>query len=721
MDLNENYLLRKKSEYVVHLLKKSGYSFKLLGGRRGVSDVFESLLSNSEFYELEEQFGNLQQVDQKGKRELRLKLIMKIEYRIKKMKKILKSDYEKNLDVITDLLNLTSGETRLLECFLINLIQSDLEDFTDNLGSLTLHKAISVWSVMTKISTNEIRKSLSAKSNFLNSGLVELENETSGNNNLERIYKLSETLITAFTSPYREKQNVWQHFFKSVPATKLDSSCFEHLHEELELLECLLKSTIEHGQKGVNILFYGVAGAGKTELVRLMAKQTGLDLYEVTPSNDQGEFANIRERIAYLATSLRALQSSSGSLLLFDEADEILNGENTLGGLSFFQHDRNGTVYKPWLNRLLETNSTPVFWIVNQFDGIDPAIQRRFSYSLCFKPPGRTTRMKMWEQVLRKKQVMRQIDSEALKSLAQDYEITVGVMEKAVETAKLMSRKSLLTPKNIRTALDKSFELLKGRKPEKKSFPSKKYQESFDLSLLNTTPLHESLIRALDHFTKTPEKERLLPCVSVCLHGPPGTGKSALARHLANELERPLFVKRASDLLSMFVGGTEANLSEAFSEATEENGIMLIDEVDTFLLDRSGASRSWEVTQVNEFLTQLEQFRGIFFATTNRLESLDEAVLRRFTFKLKFNYLSQKQREKAFHCHFDALLKSSGKNEAKLESVLSGLQHLTPGDFEVVRRKIQFQIEAPTQFSLLEELEAEMRLKPVCKKRKVGF
>ena len=77
MDLNENYLLRKKSEYVVHLLNKSGYSFKLLGGRRGVSDVFESLLSNSEFYELEEQFGNLKQTDQKIKREFRLKLIMR--------------------------------------------------------------------------------------------------------------------------------------------------------------------------------------------------------------------------------------------------------------------------------------------------------------------------------------------------------------------------------------------------------------------------------------------------------------------------------------------------------------------------------------------------------------------------------------------------------------------------------------------------------------------
>ena len=92
----------------------------------------------------------------------------------------------------------------------------------------------------------------------------------------------------------------------------MDSSCFEHLHEELERLECLLKSTIEHGQKGVNILFYGVAGGGKTELVRLLAKQTGLDFYEVKPSNDPREFAKIMESIAYLATSLRALQRYSG-------------------------------------------------------------------------------------------------------------------------------------------------------------------------------------------------------------------------------------------------------------------------------------------------------------------------------------------------------------------------------------------------------------------------
>jgi len=134
-----------------------------------------------------------------------------------------------------------------------------------------------------------------------------------------------------------------------------------------------------------------------------------------------------------------------------------------------------------------------------------------------------------------------------------------------------------------------------------------------------------------------------------------------------------------------------------------------------------GASRSWEVTQVNEFLTQLEQYRGIFFATTNRLEGLDAAVLRRFAFKIKFDYLNRTQRETAFHCYFDALLKSSGTIKTKLATALSGFQYLTPGDFEVVRRTCQFKIEEPTENSLLDELKAEMRLKPVCAKRKVGF
>ena len=81
----------------------------------------------------------------------------------------------------------------------------------------------------------------------------------------------------------------------------------------------------------------------------------------------------------------------------------------------------------------------------------------------------------------------------------------------------------------------------------------------------------------------------------------------------------PLLVRRASDLLSMFVGEVEKNIARAFREAEDDGALLLIDEVDSFLQDRRGAQRSWEVTQVNEMLTQMEGFAGVFIASTNLL------------------------------------------------------------------------------------------------------
>jgi hypothetical protein len=107
-------------------------------------------------------------------------------------------------------------------------------------------------------------------------------------------------------------------------------------------------------------------------------------------------------------------------------------------------------------------------------------------------------------------------------------------------------------------------------------------------------------------------------------------------------------IKQASDLMSKYVGETEQNMAAMFREAEAEKAVLLLDEADSFLQDRRGAQRTYEVTEVNEMLQGMERFNGIFVCTTNLLDRLDQAALRRFTFKIKFKPLTAAQRETMF-------------------------------------------------------------------------
>ena len=135
---------------------------------------------------------------------------------------------------------------------------------------------------------------------------------------------------------------------------------------------------------------------------------------------------------------------------------------------------------------------------------------------------------------------------------------------------------------------------------------------------------------------------------TLCFYGAPGADKTALAKHLGKVLERPLLIKQAIDLMSKYVGETEQNMAAMFTEAEAEAGkaVLLFDKADSFLRDRRGAQRTYEVTEVNKMLQRMEYFNGIFVCTTNLLESLAQAALRRFTFKIKFLPLTRAQRTK---------------------------------------------------------------------------
>jgi SpoVK/Ycf46/Vps4 family AAA+-type ATPase len=185
--------------------------------------------------------------------------------------------------------------------------------------------------------------------------------------------------------------------------------------------------------------------------------------------------------------------------------------------------------------------------------------------------------------------------------------------------------------------------------------------------------------------------------VSLLLAGPPGTGKSAWVRHLADRMRLEVMQKRASDLLSPFVGETEANIAAAFVEAREAGAFLVFDEADSLLGDRGTAVRSWEISQVNEMLTWMEQHDLPFACTTNLPDRLDPASLRRFLVKLRFDWITLTQARAAFEQFFGMAPPDD----------LDVLGTLTPADFALVRRRAILAGELQDAQVLVQLLRAE--------------
>jgi SpoVK/Ycf46/Vps4 family AAA+-type ATPase len=249
-----------------------------------------------------------------------------------------------------------------------------------------------------------------------------------------------------------------------------------------------------------------------------------------------------------------------------------------------------------------------------------------------------------------------------------------------------------------------------GNKPDLPA--ARKMPTIYDLSLLNVETRFEipRIIEAL----------KARGHGNLCFYGAPGTGKTALGEHIASALDKPLIIKQASDLVSKYVGETEQAMAAMFREAEQEKAVLLLDEADSFLQDRRGAQRTYEVTEVNEMLQGMERYNGIFICTTNLLDRIDQAALRRFAFKIQFKPLLPAQRERMF------IAEALGGDATRLTDVvqkrLAALEQICPGDFAAVKRQALILATELDPLEFIEQLEMEHRVKPeVRESRGMGF
>lgn len=570
-----------------------------------------------------------------------------------------------NINKLSKLIGLSKTDCCILEFAILLNNEVLLEECTELLGrNISASQLFKVLSALLNLPEKEVRLSLSPKGALQNSGLLSISQNGSDRMQTKLAllsFSFGDNIYSIDSDPMKLLKSAL--FESSNP--QLKPSDFHHIDKELSVLNPFLKNSMLNNRKGVNFFIHGKPGTGKTQLVRVLAKKLGYELFEIANEDDEGEPISGISRIRAYQVAQSILKKRK-AIILFDEVEDIFSD----GG---FLEPSTAQKHKAWMNRMLEENSVPCFWLSNSYQNLDTAFVRR--YDMVFELP--VPPKKQREKIIRKN-CSSFLSNQVINRVSKSENLSPAVVSRAASV--VQSIQSDLDEKQTTAA----FELLinntlktQGHKPIKQN-DSNRLPRNYDPRCINADTNIDELADGL----KQTKSGRL------CIYGPPGTGKTAYGRWLAEQLNMSLLVKRGSDIHSKWVGGTEKNIANAFKKAETDGALLLIDEVEGFLQDRQGAQHSWEISAVNEMLTQMESFSGVFIASTNHLYSLDQASLRRFDLKLKFDYLLPDQSWRLLKSYCEELSLSMPKKETK--RALNRLQNITPGDFAAIVRRHKF-------------------------------
>ena len=593
---------------------------------------------------------------------------------------------DRNLDALCVVLNLDEVDRKIIEFAVIVNEFAALQDICRYLGDMHIIAFYEVLGYIIGVPTTDVKEALRPESKLRQSNILEMNERQ--DIRLDCVFKFFYIYFsTDMLNAQGDILEVFRSTFFKAGKSSLKFDDFRHIKVE----EAAIKSHILKADKGVNILLYGIPGTGKTEFVKMIAAELNRNLYEIasksryTDDNYSGE-----KRFLSLKTADKVL-SKERDIIMFDEIEDVFKSTERMS--------------KALFNSTLEGNGVPTFWITNDIDEIDNAYIRRFDMVIEFKIPPKFKRLEIL-----KCYTNGQVSEELLKKLAKSRAITPALISGATKVISNLSCKNKdETFKNlIKSSLKAQGFVTVKKKGKKDKNEEINLPQNYDVSLINASANLKELAKGI----KESKNARL------CLYGPAGTGKSAYAKFIAKSLNSKLIIKKASDLIDCYVGNTEKNIANAFKEAKDQNAVLVFDEIDSFLQDRGDAVRKWEITQVNEMLVQMESFDGVFIATTNLMDRLDRASIRRFDMKIEFGYMDGAQAAKLLQKECESLGISVDK---AAKNSVAKIKFLTPGDFAAVARSAKFSpILNASEF--IDRLNEEIKHKIIEDNgRKVGF
>jgi transitional endoplasmic reticulum ATPase len=477
-----------------------------------------------------------------------------------------------------------------------------------------------------------------------------------------------------------------------------------------EMIELPLKYPEVFNRLGIEapkgVFMYGPPGTGKTLTARAVANETDAYFISISGPEIMGKFYGESE--ARLRSIFEDAQKHAPAIIFIDEIDAIAPKREDMGSEKQVER-RVVSQLLALMDGLESRGHVIVIGATNIPNTIDPALRRpgRFDREISIPIPDKNGRLEILEIHTRGMPLAKDVDVEKLAAITHGF---VGADLEALAREAAMSALRKILPNidfelsdipyetllKLEVTMDNFFEALKEIEPSaiREVFvevPDVKWSDVGGLENIK-----QELKEAVEWPLKYPDvfkKAGTNPSKGILLYGKPGTGKTLLAKAVANESGVNFISIKGPQLISRYVGESERGVRETFRTAKHAAPtILFLDEIDSLVPRRGSSSTDAHVTErvISQFLTEMdgiEELKGVVvLAATNRLDLVDPAILRsgRFDFLFELPLPDEKTREEIFKIHTKNKPLAKDVDLTKLAKESDGR---TGSDIEFVCRK----------------------------------